>query len=313
MLLVALFGVATPAACKKDAAKTTAAADTLDAKPATASGTPLKATRRKPEVVTSASLLRYLPRDSSIVLGVNWDKARASEFVRGFERKLPDVIPELGAIKASCGLDPVTDIESFALSLGKDPKDTRGMVTAIHGNFGREQVEDCIRQSGGTVQGTRYDGTSVFWPTPDTVVFSNGLSSEQLALAPAASAWDNDQLMVLVDEVDLRAEMWGAGMLPPDVAANFGSMGPAPFGVHLTVRIASGMNATLGMEFRTLEDAEAVANMVAMGLQMAKSNADAQGLLDDVSSGVVDQAVVISAQFSAEQLKTIQAMLQKVF
>jgi hypothetical protein len=298
-------------ACKKDAARTTAA-EPVESKPATPVGKPPIAIPRKVEV-TSASLLRYLPRDSSMVFGVNWKKARQSEFVRSFDQSLVDVVQGIDGIQ-NCGLDPVTDIKSFAMSLGKDPKDDSGVVTAIHGNFDRQQVEDCIRQQGGIVEATRYDNTfHVFWPDPNTVVFSKGVSSELLSLAPSASAWDNDQLMMLVDEVDLHAEMWGAGMLPPDLASSFGSMGTPPFGLYFTVKVSIGMHAELGLEFRTLEEAEAMEKMVTMGLQMGKANADLQGIFSSVTSGLVGKAVVISAKFTDEQLKLLKASLQGLF
>ena len=278
-----VLALASVVACKKDSATATPASEsaaTPQVQVELVSAQPAPARQVAPKVDPSAgTLLRYLPRGSSIVVGLNWTKARGSSFVSSLERDLAAQIPEIARIKAHCGMDPIVDVQSLALALGQDPEDPNALVVAVYGDFQRDEIEDCIRRLGGTVEGARYNGTTnVFWPAADTVVLSRGVSSEELAMTHSVSAWDHEELMVLVDEIDLHAELWAAGLLPPEVAGAFGTLGAAPIGAHLTVNVASGLRATLGLEFASEEDAERVSKMVAQGIEMAKAQSSAKGL-----------------------------------
>lgn len=312
ILLAAAFCLTLPPGCKKDAPATTvkpAIAETVAEPPAAKKAPP----RIRGSVDTSsATMLRYLPRDSSFVMGLNWQQARQHEFVRSFDDKFIDAIPELAGIQAKCGLDPLTAIHSVALALGPDPTITESGVMAISGAFTREEVENCVVAHGGIVEGDRYNGESnVYWPSPNVVVISTGHTSEQLALAPSASAWDNDKLMVLVDELDLHASFWAAGMVPPSLASSFGAMGKAPWGGYATADLGVGMRATLGLEFANEDEAKSMMTMFNTGLTMLKGQPPVGELLNHVTVGVVGQAVVVVGDFTADELVQMQMMLKQ--
>ncbi len=305
--------VAAIGGCKKDSAATTvkpAAVETV-AKPLPAQ--PPKVRRVVGSIDdSSATLLRYLPLDSSAVMGFNWKQARESEFVRSFDDKLLEAMPKMDGSSAKCGLDPLTEIHSFALGLGPDPTNTDAFVMAVSGDFTRESFEACLLATGGTVEGNRYSGTTnVHWPLGNVIVFANGLSSEELALVPSASAWDNAKLMVLVDEIDLHATFWIAGMVPPSLASSFGAMGTAPWGGYTAIDIGVGMRATVGLEFASEEEAKSMMTMINMGLGMAKGQPSIGELLDNVTVDIVGQAVVVFGEFTSAELEQMQKMIEK--
>jgi hypothetical protein len=299
--------------CKKDSASTTVKPTTVETVAPETRAKPAKRSRLVGSIDNSAAtLLRYLPRDSSIVMGLNWRQARENEFVRSFDDQLLAAIPQLDGSKAKCGLDPLTDIHSLAVSMGPDPSNSNTMVMAMSGDFTREALEKCVRANGGTVEGSRYSGTTnVYWPMANVVIFSTGQSSEQLALAPSASAWDNDKLMVLVDEVDLQSSFWLAGMVPRFLASSMASMGTAPWGGYSAIDFGVGMRATVGLEFANEDEAKAMLTMLEAGLTMAKGTPTIGELLESVTSGVVGQAVVIVGDFTAEELVQMQMMLKQ--
>jgi hypothetical protein len=315
VVLAAVLGLASGAGCKKDAKATTASGSpeqTLAKPPADAAVPSKRALHRKFDD-SSAALLRYLPRDSSVVLGINWRKARKSEVVRSYDDKIAKGAPALAEIKAKCGMDPISDVHSVAIGLGPDPANDDGMVIAVSGNFTRASVEDCVRAQGGKVEGNRYDDEiNVYWPSASVIILSKGQSSEQLALAPSASAWDNDKLMVLVDELDLHACLWIAGLVPGSLAATFTSMGGAPWGGYASVDIETGMSATLGLEYAEESEAKSAMTMFSMGLDMGKGQPQLSSLLDSVTIGVVGTAVVVVGDFAAAQVSQMQMLLRQL-
>ncbi len=263
---------------------------------------------------SSATLLRYLPRDSAVVLGINWTKARESSFVRSFDPMIEKAFPGIGTAQSSCGFDALTVVHSVAIALGDDPTNDDKTVIAVSGDFDRQSIEACIVTHGGKVEGNRYDSeTNSYWPSEHIVVIAKGFSSEELSLTPSASAWDNDKLMQLVDSVDLHAVLWIAGTVPPSAASTFSQMGGTPWGGHATVDMLDGMRFSLGFEFDDASQADGMKTMLEMGLSMGKSQAQFKELIEAITLERIDLAVLASGFFSEAQLKELQSLLAGIF
>lgn len=309
VLLVSALGTALLGSCSKKEASTTVSSSPSEAVPVAVSKAP-KVARKADD--SSGTLLRFLPRDSSAVVGLNWSKARKNEIVRSFDAKILEAVPKMADAESKCGLDPLTAVHSMAVGLGADPSNDDAMVVALSGAFTRLEFEACVRAYEGKVDGNRYsDSVNVYWPLSNVVVFSAGVSSEQLALAPSASAWDNDKLMVLVDELDLHATLWVAGMVPASLSSTFGSLGAAPWGGYLTLDLKTGLQASMGLEFEDAEQAQAMMKTVDMGLTMLKGQPPMDELLDSVTTGVADLALVVVGQWTAAELEQMQMMLKQ--
>lgn len=264
---------------------------------------------------SSADMLSYMPKDTSAVIGISWSKARSSDLFKKYEAKIMtgDAAKKAADMKEKCGIDIMADLKTVVVSMGKDIQDESDVIVAIKGNFDQPKVEACITKMGGTVEGGVYttDGEpmNAYWPAADTMLFAKGLTAEQMKAATAAgTVKDNAPLMALIGKVDSGATLWGAGMVPPEAGAMMGGMGKPPTGAHLTVNVDSGVNATVGMDFTSEDDAKGMASMITMGLSMGKGQPGMKEILEGISSEQSGSVVTIKAKLSGEQIKQMEEM-----
>lgn len=295
-LAVAVLALAVFPACKKDGGASGAAGDAMG----------------------------YLPKDSSMVVTANLDKARSSGLFKKYEDKLASQVPEeMAEFKAACKMDPMEDLNTAVIGVGANPDDEKQIVFVVKGNFDRAKVENClgemakkdgkelVKTEDGKVvhyaNGEGGDSFYAYWPDDSTLVGSP--SGERLkAVIDGASVKDNKEVMAMVGKVDSGATVWVAGNVPAEAAGAMGPMGTPPKGVYVSLTATSGLDFTAGLAYEKKEDADKLKAMSAMLPAMA----DQAGPLADVVKGIkIEQDgndVIVKASLTAEQLDSVSQM-----
>ncbi len=260
----------------------------------------------------SGDMLSFLPKASQGVVGVSWAKARSSALFKSYEDKLLKEMPEeIEKIKTECGIDLLADINTIVIAANSSEKDA---IVAIKGDFDQKKVEECVTKMDGTVKDGAYtidgDVTNAYWPSKDTLLISEGLSSEKIKAAAAdGSVKDNKELMSLIGKVDTSATIWAAGNVPAEAGGAMGMMGGTPpKSAYLSLVIDSGIAAKVGMVFEKAEDATNLNTQMAMMLGMAKGQAEFKEMLEGVSSKVDGKTIIMKAKLSGDQLKKLEGM-----
>ena len=261
----------------------------------------------------SGDMLSYLPKDSIGVVGISWSKARGSALFKKYEGGLMSNAPaEIAKIKTDCGIDLVADINTVVVA-GNTTSESA--IIAVKGSFDQAKVEECIGKMGGTAENGAYtvdgDVTNAYWPSKDTVLLSEGLTSDKIKAATAGgSLKDNAELMGLVGKVDTSATIWAAGQVPADAGGGMMGMmgGSVPKWAYLSLTVDSGVDAKVGLVFDKAEDATAVEAKLTGLITMGKADAQMKELLGGVSSKTDGKAVVVKAKLSGDQLETLKGM-----
>jgi len=261
---------------------------------------------------SSGDMLSFMPKASEGVIGISWAKARSSALFKSYEEKLlKEMPPEIEKIKTECGIDLMADINTIVIAANSSQKDA---LIAVKGAFDQKKVEECVTKMGGTVKDGAYtiegDVTNAYWPSSDTIIISEGLSSEKIKAAAAdGSVKDNKDLMGLIGKVDTSATVWAAGKVPAEAGGAMGMMGGSPpKSAYLSLVVDSGVSATVGMVFEKSEDATSLNAQMTMMLEMGKGQPQFKELLGGVSSKVDGKAIIIKAKLSGDQLKELEGM-----
>jgi hypothetical protein len=264
---------------------------------------------------SSSDMLSYMPKDSSIVVGLSWSKATGSELFKKFQDKiLADAKDELAEMKEKCGIDMVADMSNVVVAVGKNMQNPDDAVIGIKGKFDQKKIEECVTKMGGKVEGTVYtddkgEAMNAFWASSDTVLISKGLTADKIkASASGASVKDNKELMELIGKVDSGATLWVAGTIPPEAAGMMGPMGTPPKSAYLSLNVTSGLDAKVGMIFNSEDDAKGLSTMIEMGLNMGKQQPGMKEILDNVSSKQSGANITINAKITGEQLTKLEGM-----
>ncbi len=265
---------------------------------------------------SSGDMLSFMPKASEGVIGISWAKARSSALFKSYQDKLLKEMPEeIEKIKTECGIDLMADINTIIIAANSSQKDA---LIAVKGAFDQKKVEECVTKMGGTVKDGAYtiegEITNAYWPSSDTVVMSEGLSSEKIKAAAAdGSVKDNKDLMSLIGKVDTSATVWAAGKVPAEAGGAMGMMGgSAPKSAYLSLVVDSGINATVGMVFEKSEEATSLNAKMTMMLEMGKGQPQFKELLGGVSSKVDGKTIIMKAKLSGDQLKDLEGMADEM-
>lgn len=262
----------------------------------------------------SADMLSYMPTESSVVVGFSVTKATKSELFKKYQDKvLADAGDKISEMKEKCGIDMMTDMKNVVVSMGKDMQDEKGMVIGIKGNFDQKKIEECVTKMGGTMEGTVMTSaegkkTNMFWAASDTVVLSPGITADALkAHKDGKSVKENKELMALIGKVDSSATVWIAGMVPAE-AGGMLPMGTPPKSGYLSLNVDSGIDAKVGLNFGSEDEAKGMSTMIEMGLTQGKQMPGMKDILGNVSATQSGSSIVITAKVSGDQLKTLEGM-----
>lgn len=262
----------------------------------------------------SSDMLSYMPKDSTIVVGLAWSKATKSDLFKKFQDKiLAEAKSDIDKMKEKCNIDMIADMGNIVVAV-KSTQNPDDIVVGVKGKFDQKKIEECVGKMGGKVEGTVYtdeDGEAMnaFWASKDTVLISKGLTADKIkASASGASVKDNKDLMELIGKVDSSATLWIAGTVPAEAAGMMGPMGTPPKSAYLSLNVTSGLDAKVGMIFNSEDEAKGLSTMITAGINMGKGQPGMKEILDNVSSEQSGANITIKAKVTGEQLTQLESM-----
>jgi hypothetical protein len=263
---------------------------------------------------SSSDMLSYMPKDSTVVVGIAWSKATSSALFKKYQDKLlANAGDEMKEMKEKCGIDMIADMGNIVVAVG-DFKNPDNAVIGVKGKFDQKKIEECVTKMGGKVEGSVYtddkgDAMNAFWASSDTVLISKGLTADKIkASAAGGSVKDNKDIMALIAKVDSGATLWVAGMVPAEAASQMGPMGTPPKSGYLSLNVDSGVGAQVGMIFNSEDDAKGLSTMIEMGINMGKQQPGMKEILDSVTSTQTGDTITIKAKVTGEQLTQLEGM-----
>lgn len=259
---------------------------------------------------SSADMLTYLPKDTSIVIGVSWSKGKDSALFKKFEDKiLAQTKDGLAKMKETCGIDPLNEITTVVVAVS-DIQNPDSSIFAIKTKLTQDKLEDCFTKSGGTVKDGVYtmdQAMNVYWASKEVFLISKGTSVDALKTAAAnGSIKDNAKTMEMVGKIKSDATVWAVGEVPAMAKGLASSMGAtAPDAAYMSVAIDSGVNASLSAIFANEKDAIGAKAMVDMGLMAGKQDKKAGAFLKDLKVTQDGNTIVFDIKLSSSQIEEI--------
>lgn len=276
--------------------------------------------------------LATLPKDATMVFGVDLAKARKSELWKKYATPaLAEAAGDLAELKAACGLDPVEHVDRAMFSVGADPDDQKSVVALIKGSFKKDQVLTCLNEMAKkegegpieasqdgkvTVYTDKAKGESLYalWTDDSTVALVPGALDDAAAtkaMAEGGGADGNKDLAAMLELVDTGATLWGAGALPPQARDQLKQMGYVPDGFFLAIDVGSDVKLDFGLRYEDDKAAESSFKFFEMGLEQMKQNPPLpmlKDLLQTVSVQHTGRMVKVSAKMTTAQIEQIAGM-----
>lgn len=273
----------------------------------------------------------YFPKDTSAVIGLNFDAIRSSKIYKEFEPQIKAAMEKdekFTKIKTVCGVDFTTEVKSAMIGLGKDPQDDKGTYIAISG-VGKDKVNKCItdmKAKGEKVDFkeeaplTSYtvDGETiwVWWASADTVVTSPSADKDSAPLKALAAGGpkmsDNAALMANVKRTDSGAMLWMAGAIPADQNTDmaFAQLGGKPNNLSMSVNVPSGLDAKVVLEFADEATAKKANDQVKVTLEQAKGQPMVGAYLTGVKHEQAGKDVTVTVELSESDVNQLMSMVK---
>jgi hypothetical protein len=90
--------------------------------------------------------LQLMPKDSDVVVGIDFGKLRSSDLYKKYEPQLMTLIGDkLGKFKELCGWDPIPKLTSVTMAVrgAKGDQDVTGLIVG----FKKDEVTDCLKKA----------------------------------------------------------------------------------------------------------------------------------------------------------------------
>jgi hypothetical protein len=272
--------------------------------------------RERREAAAHVEGLAALPAEARVVVGANVAQLRDSALVRRAFRQMLSRDPGLGArleaLQARCKLEPDKDLDSVVVGLSGTTA-ARDVVLVAKGRFDEAAIEGCVRSSleekGGSLEKKQQGGMTLYvahgtasggdvaftFGAPGTLILADSEALLVKARDPAAKkVKDDGAMMQLIGQTDVRAGLWGAGQVAPEVgkglvdAAGVKAPATAIWG-HLA--LDKGLAAELAVEMTSDADAKTllevfqkqvaqyavVAQVYALGPAVSKIRSETRG------------------------------------
>jgi hypothetical protein len=283
----------------------------------------------------AASATSILPKDTSFVVGLNFDKLKTTRlWEKVGARILANGKGDMDEVKAECGIDFLSDFQSLTLA-GDASFDGKKMVLIMKGKWDEDKATSCvvkmakkkenktltIKKEGGITE-LKPEGTDksihLAWIGKDTVVITPGSPDDKTYLAELvarkSSINDNKELMAILSKSSSSATIWGAGTVP--------SVGPAaqalgalsqeqkPQALYATVEYGKTLDAKVGLRYAALANAKSVRDQLDGQLKEAQGNPMLAGYLKTASVAVQDNDVVLAVAMPEQTLSSLTDMVE---
>ncbi|MBL4634666.1 MAG: hypothetical protein JKY56_12405 [Kofleriaceae bacterium] len=195
------------------------------------------------EVALPSDMLRYLPSDTSMVFGVRVAGLLDSSFGKTIwlenDKKGRMYRSDL---KEKCGIDLLTVAKDLIIvpGRGRDFLNRKELVFGLQSSLDQKAFEECVVSMEGTVEDGMYSGKKqsfhAYWPAPGIAFFSTEKTSKELqSWAAEGNGLGNETLLSLIGEIDNKASIWAAGVIPEPVLEVLTDLDQSPLSGHLGV------------------------------------------------------------------------------
>lgn len=267
----------------------------------------------------SKGALAMIPKDSDVVMGINFGALRSSDLYKQYAPMLMKAMGDkLSQFKTACGFDPVESIGSMTMGI-KGAKGDQDVTVVVTG-FKKDQMTDCVKKMGDkdgkkvTIDGDYMEVDSPKGPmgilfVGDTMLAhktpTGSATKDQLIAqskqAADASAAGSKAFMDVFGKVDSGAGIWfvANGSAP--------QMKDSPFQFKVAygaVKITDGLAADFTATMNSEADAKQVVDMAKAQLDQVKG----AGMLQDASADASGADVHIKASVSKDQLEMMASM-----
>jgi hypothetical protein len=275
-----------------------------------------------------------IPKDASMVLGFSWDKIRENKYFKTFmEEKLPEKAKGLlTALKSSCGIDPVGDLNSLVIAGGADMDKTR-VVVVVKGNWTEDKFVECAGKfsyedkkasvaKDGNITTYTVEGkppVSVAWIAKDTLVTTiSALEGDKSYLSDLlkqkGTLKDNTPVMDLMGKIDSSNTFWMAAQAtgPMSMMGQQLTAGTNAklAGIWLSLDYVKDLSLNMGM--RLDSDAKPVADKMSKEFDQVKKNPQFGEFLKDASVDASGNDVVVKVAMSEKQVDQLIEMVKQL-
>lgn len=269
---------------------------------------------------SSSSALSYVPKTSTGVISISFNKASSSSLFKKYKEKfLEEATKEITEFKSKCGIDPATDLHSILAAVGADFEKEEDYVFILKGKFDKIKAEKCVVTLGGSVEGTIYKTKrgkilNAYWPASDTVVLSPGITGEKLeANAKGGNVNENKELMALINKADSGAVLWGAGLVPLEYQEGAPMGAKMPNSTYFSVNVADAITAKIGVLYNSADDAKASSDTMDLGLKMLGSDPKQAELLKSITKKQDGSTLTIDIKITEEQITQLLSQFGGMF
>jgi hypothetical protein len=305
-----------PATADKAAEKTDKpAADTGGAKPA-AAGAAISG--------QAGDDLSLLPKDSEVVLGLNFAQLQQSALWKQYSPKLMDKMAGgLAEFQAACGFNPLEAIKSVAIGM-KGLGGVPDGAIVIHGlekaklmaNLDKCKAEAAKKGTEITVDGDVFmvkdkkGQSSAFTFVGDSTIVAvmgaNGTKDGVLAAAKGDSALKTSPAFVeMYGKIDTTQSLWMVMNGNSPVFKQLGAMGVKPKAVFGSINLTDGLTIDMRMRVATADEATSFANMMKPNL----SNPQVKQMFDKLDVVTDGTDIKFSVGMSSAKLQQLAQMV----
>jgi hypothetical protein len=280
--------------------------------------------------------LAAIPSSAQVVIGFDVTALGRSPLVaRAIEQMFardPELEKDLRGIIDECELDPAKHVRRVLLGMGKSTDD---VVLVATGTFSEARLAACVGKhaagEGGQLRTRSIAGRTAYhvegepkrapvyfaFGAEGTVLVSSSLSWLEAALTPGDSVADDPELGRLIELARPEAGMWAAGFVPAEVGQGLlavagGEVGAPPRAIFGHVDLGEGLDAELGAEMASEDDAKSLVSFVKPQLAALSLVAQRFGLGRLVQKIEVDAAakvVYLRVSLSADEVRDLLARI----
>ena len=280
----------------------------------------VEAPPQAPAILKFADVLRFMPRESTMIMGIDLAELSAAPVIGKYRDRMIDSFPDdISQFQQRCGFDFAADLDWLMVGINESGK----FLVALRGNFSQNQFEECMTNvpAGETALKISVDGalqvyddgdgdqTLGFWPSAGVFVFGNNESADLLKVAV-----DQTESSVRVNELvsagDMGATFWTVGEPTPAITAGMPVQGMGDFAV--AIEVGSTVDLIADLNFDTEDKAKQAESMLQMGMGMAKGQPQMQPfkpIVDKIKISVTGLVVGISLLLTEDDIDLIENAL----
>ena len=259
------------------------------------------------------------PGDSQLLVGINFGALRSSPmWTKSKDQVEAGLPPELKQLKAECGFDPVSELQTVIFAGSPQKEDGVLVVKGLK----RATVKGCIDKIAakgekvsateeGNITSFNFDGEQATgaWMDDTTLVLApkKDKAYVESRLAGTGGLNDASPLMGLLKSADTNASVYfvadlsGAGAMPV----------PGAKGVFGSLKITDGLAIDAGGRFDTADNAKGAHTMATQMMAMGKQKVPMLAkYIDKAKLTQKDSDVIVQLTLTEAELTELQGMAQ---